>query len=110
MDSREERISRNEILFREINERLKDVQDGFDSLSEQADFVCECGNATCTGQITMSLAAYEALRSDATLFAVLPGHEVPTVEEVVDRRGAYHVVRKAVGEPAQMAREEDPRS
>jgi hypothetical protein len=110
MDTRQERIGRNEILFREINERLKEMQETFDVLTEQAEFVCECGDAECTQQVTMSLADYERLRSDPTTFAVVAGHEAPDVEDIVDTRKRYLVVSKRSGEPSILAEAADPRA
>jgi hypothetical protein len=110
MDPRKNRIGRNEVLFREINDRLNSLQEPFNALEERADFVCECGDKSCTEQISMSLSEYEQLRSDPTLFAVKPGHETPNVEEIVERRTGYDVVRKREGGPAELARAEDPRS
>ncbi len=109
MDERQERIGCNEILFRDVNERLRELNDAFSLVSEHADFVCECGNRGCTAQITMTLAEYEALRGDPELFAVLPEHESGDVE-VVERRGVYNVIRKKAGEPAALAVEHDPRA
>jgi hypothetical protein len=108
-EERDARIGRNEVLFREINERLEGLQEAFDSLAERADFVCECGNVACTEQITMSLAEYERLRSNPTWFAIKPDHEVPDVEDVVEKRQGYDIVRKHDGVPADIARAEDPR-
>jgi hypothetical protein len=110
MTQRQERLGRNETLFREVNERLEKLQAPFDVFAERAEFVCECGNRDCTKQITMSLKEYEDLRSDPTYFAVVPGHEVPDVEDIVARREGYDVVRKREGPPADVAIEEDPRS
>jgi hypothetical protein len=109
-EERDARIGRNEVLFREINERLEGLQEAFDSLAERADFVCECGDVACTEQITMSLGEYERLRSNPTWFAVKPGHETPDVEDVVEKRQGYDIVRKHEGVPANIARAEDPRS
>jgi hypothetical protein len=110
MDDRATRIGRNEVLFREINERLSELQESFDVFSERGDFVCECGDVSCSEQITMSLGEYEQLRADPELFGVKPGHEIPDVENVVERRPGYDVVRKSEGGPAELARAEDPRS
>lgn len=107
---RDARVGRNEVLFREINERLEALQEAFDSLAERADFVCECGDVSCDEQITMSLAEYERLRSDPTWFAVKPGHEANDVEDVVEKLAGYDIVRKHEGIPADIARAEDPRS
>ncbi len=110
MDIRQERIGRNEVLFREINERLKEMQETFDVLTEQAEFVCECGNADCTQQVTMSLAEYERLRSDPQTFAVVAGHEASDVEDIVETRERYLVVRKQKGESSILAQASDPRA
>ena len=110
MEERATRIARNEVLFRELNERLNELQETFDVFSERADFVCECGDVSCAEQITMSFGEYEQLRADPTLFAVKPGHEIGDVESVVEKRKGYDVVRKTAGEPAKLARAEDPRS
>jgi hypothetical protein len=110
MSDRERRIARNEILFREINERLKEMQETFDVLEDTSEFVCECGNVECTDRIELSLPEYEALRGDPTTFAVVSGHQVEDVEVVVETHERYLVVRKRQGEAAEMARAGDPRS
>jgi len=107
--SREERIARNEILFREINERLKEMQDTFNVATEDPSFVCECGNVECTERIPMSLSEYERLRGDPTTFAVVEGHQARDVEDVVEKAAAHLVVRKHEGEAARIARLDDPR-
>jgi hypothetical protein len=57
----------------------------------------------------MSVGEYEALRKDGTRFAVVPGHEVPDIERVVERHQAYWVVEKQDPEAKEVARERDPR-
>ena len=109
-EARERRIARNEILFREINERLKEMQETFSVADERTDFVCECGSSECTNRIELSLPEYEALRSDATTFGVVPGHQIEDVEVVVETHDAYLVVRKREGDAATIARAGDPRS
>ncbi|HEV8687564.1 MAG TPA: hypothetical protein VGQ84_09825 [Gaiellaceae bacterium] len=110
VDARGERVGKNEVLFRQVNERLKEIGEGFSLVSESADFVCECGSASCAAPIRMTLAEYEQVRSDPELFFVLPSHRAADVEAVVESREGYDVVRKHKGEPARMARETDPRS
>lgn len=110
MDERARRIGQNEALFREINERIEDMNAAFGALTETMSVVCECGDASCTQQIEIDLALYERVRTDPTHFLVVPGHEIVDVEEVVERHPAFFVVRKVAGEAAQLARETDPRS
>lgn len=109
VDERGERVGRNEVVFRQVNERLRELGESFSLVSELADFVCECGNASCAAPIRMTLAEYERVRSEPELFIVLPGHEMGDVEAIVERREGYDVVRKREGEPAQIARETNPR-
>ena len=109
MGSREERIGLNEAVFREVNERIEDLAEGFGITSQPLDLVCECGDASCLERISMSQAEYERVRSESHRFAVYPGHEVPGVEKVVDRRGGYAIVEKDEGAPEQIAEQTDPR-
>ena len=109
MTSRAERIGRNEALFREVNERIEDVTETLGNEPERLQLLCECGSPSCTERITLARNEYEALRGDAQLFAVYPGHEDATVERVAERRNGYDVVRKHTGEPERIAEETDPR-
>jgi hypothetical protein len=110
MRDRAERIGLNEALFREVNERVKGINDGFGGLLEEAEFVCECGDDTCAERIRMKLSEYEALRSEPTHFAVKEGHELTDFETVVQHCDAYVVVEKRPGTPAAIAEQTDPRS
>lgn len=108
-DDRQERIGLNEALFREVNERIREIGDSLAAGSEDLDLVCECGKVECAERIRMTASEYERLRSDSTHFAVVPGHETPDVETVVERHKSYDVVRKREGDPARIAAETDPR-
>jgi hypothetical protein len=110
MGSREERIGLNEAVFREVNERIEDLAEGFGLASQPLDLVCECGDASCRERITMTHGEYEELRSDSHRFAVYPGHESVGLEQVVDRREGYDIVQKELGVPEQIAERTDPRA
>lgn len=110
MDDRERRIGLNEAVFREVNERIREIGQTMQATVEQLDLVCECGMADCTQRIQMTHSEYETLRSNGRHFAIVPGHEINDVETVVDRRNGYDVVEKEPGETAQLAEETDPRS
>ncbi|HZB23700.1 MAG TPA: hypothetical protein VE444_07620 [Gaiellaceae bacterium] len=109
-EDRQRRIGANEALFRQVNERMRDLNETFATFTGKIDLMCECGAATCTERIAMDPSAYEELRSDANLFAVVPGHEVPDVEYVVAQRDVYDVIRKREGVPSQIAEQTDPRA
>jgi hypothetical protein len=110
MSIREERIGRNEALFRQVNERLEDLNRAFSVTTETVQIVCECGHLECVERITMPLASYEQLRSDPTQFAVVHGHQIEDVEDVVAEFDTWSMLRKKAGDPAEIARELDPRS
>jgi hypothetical protein len=110
MTDREERIAANEALFREVNERVQEVvPDPEATEADVIEFLCECGDADCTAVVSVSLGKYESVRAEPTHFLVLPGHEVPDVERVVDETDRYSVVEKHE-EEAEIARKTDPRS
>jgi hypothetical protein len=105
-----ERVARNEALFRQVNERVRDVSQVFATLDPSpVDFICECGNEECTEPIALSLGEYEAVRADPAHFFVVPDHVIPEVERVVESHASYVVVRKLAGEQ-EIARETNPRS
>lgn len=106
MASRDERLAKNEVLFREVNERIRDVTE----FPGETDFICECGDAECVEPVALSLAEYEAVRATASRFFVRTGHELPDIEDVVERTDRYTIVAKRNGVPGRVAAESDPRS
>ncbi|MET0939429.1 MAG: hypothetical protein ABWY51_09440, partial [Gaiellaceae bacterium] len=99
----------NEAVFREANERIREVNETFATLTDELRLVCECGHGTCAEQISMKPGDYEALRAEPADFAIVPGHEIPDVEEVISRGEEYAIVRKKVGVPRRVAEATDPR-
>lgn len=100
---------RNEALFREVNERIEDVGTTFAPDDAPMEFLCECDDPECVGRVSATRSEYEAIRAVATHFVVLPGHEDPGVEHVVQRTEGFLVVEKE-GEAADEAQEDDPRA
>ncbi|HKN62866.1 MAG TPA: hypothetical protein VJV76_00900 [Gaiellaceae bacterium] len=105
---REQRLAENEILFREVNERIQELQSDVWG-NHEIDFMCECADGACTAVLTLTPAEYEELRSNSRRFAVLPGHQVEDVERVVETHSRYLVVEKNL-ETVQRVDEADPRS
>lgn len=110
MDERQRRVGVNEVLFREVNERIERVSEALQVTNERLAILCECGDESCTERVEVSLPDYERVRADGALFLIRPGHETVDVEDVVEETPAFHVVRKKDGGPAELAREHDPRS
>jgi hypothetical protein len=112
MDSDQERRARNEAIFREVNERIEELSkrsgiDEDDSLLPG--FICECSREDCTELLQVSYQQYEAVRENPRRFLVLPGHQDPDVEDVVDQYPSALVVEKRIA-ASQVALENDPRS
>jgi hypothetical protein len=107
MIATETRMARNEALFREVNEHVAEVSSQLDGTSE-IDFLCECADGACKEAITLMRAEYEAVRSDARQFVIVPGHRVPDIELVLAEGGRFEVVRK-IGAAGEVAVATDPR-
>jgi hypothetical protein len=110
VSERERRIGANEAIFREVNERIREIDRTFSGGTGSMTIMCECGDVRCTEMIALPVADYERVRRESVLFVVVPGHEAPDVEEVVERGEGFDVVRKHPGEPAAVAEVTDPRS
>jgi hypothetical protein len=109
MDERARRIGENEAAFRAVNEEIEELQRGMASVSDdRMHIVCECGDLSCVERLAVTVVKYEEVRGDATLFFVAPGHDLPDVEDVVERTEGFHVVRKRAG-AGEVAKATDPR-
>ena len=109
VDERGQRVGKNEVLFREVNERLRELGEAFSLVSDGGDFVCECASSSCTEHVRMPLYAYEEVRAEPTRFFVIRGHQVPDYERIVDEHDGYLIVEKLPGVPAGIAIRDDPR-
>lgn len=104
------RVGLNEVLFREVNEQIRRLTDGFGTDEGAITIICECGNAECTDRLELRLSEYERVRDDSRLYAIAKGHDFPGVERVVRSADRYEIVQKREGTPAELAEELDPRS
>jgi hypothetical protein len=85
--------AKTQSLFREVNERIESLNEHF-SRTSMDDWICECGDPACFEPISLTVDEYEAIRAHPARFPVLPGHELPEVEEVVEVNERYLVVEK----------------
>lgn len=112
---REAQRAKNEALFRNLNERLKELDDRLDTRSvgapvaEREEFFCECGRLDCMARFETTREQYEAVRAHPERFMVLPEHVQADIEHVVERYAGFVVVEKDPGIPAAVARATDPR-
>lgn len=108
-----DKLVENEAMFRQQNET---VQEGIKELNEIANaqneeeaipdttvlkFYCECSDENCTLRVSLSVKQYEQIHADRRQFIVAPGHEIVSIEEVVDQLADHTIVKKLIQAPEQ---------
>jgi hypothetical protein len=106
MEPRAARVGKNEALFREVNERIREIT----TYDSDIEFLCECGDPGCARPILMTIGEYEDVRTNAKRFVVVPGHEASEVETVVETTDRFTIVEKHPGTPTELAVQTDPRA
>jgi hypothetical protein len=101
-----QRVAMNEATFRRVNEGMEAGQGPEGMLT----FFCECGRLGCNKLIQLTRPEYEAVRANARRFAILDGHEILEVEDVVARHERYIVVEKRGEAVAEVVEYTDPRA
>jgi hypothetical protein len=93
----DERIARNDSIFRDANEQIN-----ASALEHQTDegqtvpFICECADEHCTTIVPLSLGEYENVRTDPRQFLTTFGHErFEGFVEIVSTNHNHLVVRKS---------------
>jgi hypothetical protein len=107
MTRTEERAARNEVLFRQANEKISDKGEELE-IAGELPFLCECEEPTCMQILRLTQEEYERARSSARQFVLAPGHETRDAQpiETTDR---FTIVKKS-GVSAEIAERADPRS
>lgn len=108
MEERDRRLAQNEVLFREVNERVSDLATGLGD-DGGYEYLCECANRDCTFRIGLTAGEYEEVRVDPRQFVVLPGHYTPEIEELAAKHAGHWIVRKS-GDAGEYVEQLDPRS
>lgn len=108
MDARETRLAENEVLFRDVNERVGAIAAVHGDDDHVYEFYCECSNVDCTLRVAATLEEYERVREHPSRFLIAPGHWLPEIERVLEE-GARHWVIEKTGEAADFVADRDPR-
>ena len=101
-----ERASRNEEIFRDVNERIEAGAEQH-GVAGVVRYHCECGTATCFETVELRPSEYEQVASERYRFVICPGHENDLIEQVVERHERYLVVEK-VGEAREQIDRDHP--
>ena len=109
-DEREARAARTQSLFRDVNERVREVNEAFGEYIPHGDWLCECADDACSERIALTHSEYEAVRADGSRFAVAPSeaHVFPEVEDVTKQTDRYWIVEKR-GIAGELTKKIDPR-
>jgi hypothetical protein len=104
------RGARTQSLFRDVNERVKEINRAFGEIIRLGDWICECADDGCTGRMQLTTDEYEAIRANPVRFAVIPSeeHVFEEIERVVEWTDRYWVVEKE-GIAGELAERVDPR-
>jgi hypothetical protein len=105
--TREERLANNEAMFRFANERMAAWDEV--RVSEAVErYLCECADPDCQQKVPLRKADYEAVRSNSRYFVIVPGHEIPEVETVIETHDEWTVIEKNP-EVTEIVEKTDPR-
>ena len=107
-DRRAERIAENEVLFRGANERMAEWEER-DRADAAELYFCECADPECNEKVRLRGSDYERVRSDPCHFFVVPGHEIPDVETVIESNEGWVLVEKD-STVSEIVEATDPRS
>ena len=104
------RGARTQSLFRDVNERVLEINEVFSLAVPLGDWVCECASQACSERIEVMLPEYDEVRANPMRFLVAPSddHVLPEIEKVVAKAEGYWVVEKE-GMAAKLATKVDPR-
>jgi hypothetical protein len=104
------RVGLNESIFRQVNEQIESLNRDLGTDDAAMTVICECADGDCTERFEIQVSAYERVRADPRRYVVVPGHELPEFDSVVESGGAYDVVQKREGTAAELAEKTNPRS
>ncbi len=107
-DESDERLAKNESLFRTVNENIAAIAGSLGGETAY-EFVCECSTASCLERIVLTLREYEQVRADGAHFLMVPGHVDLELEQVIAEHESYVVVEKD-GLAGLVANADDPRT
>lgn len=111
MNLTEERAARNEAVFREVNERIAQLQNRLEGTRRtQGRSSVSGSDEACAARLDVPMETYERVRNDPHLFLVAPGHTQPEIEHSAEQEPGFVIVRKDRPAAERIAEQTDPRS
>jgi len=103
------RLADNEVLFREVNERVNEQAEGHGDDGHVYAYFCECSRTDCVERVHHTSAEYESIRADGARFILVAGHQIDEIEDVIVKLDDSIVVEKQ-GVAGERAEALDPRA
>ena len=103
------KTAKNEGLFREVNDRILELEERFGERTAGntlTEFLCECSSVDCMSRVDMSVAEYVAVRERDAQFFVVPGHVDAEHERIVRTTDDRFVVVEKIGLAGEIAAED----
>jgi hypothetical protein len=94
--------ARSRLVLRAVNDRIAELAGQWTKTGVGL-FVCECSDQACAEALEITAPEYERIRADESHFVVLPGHEQPESERVVERSGRFVLVANPESDGARAA-------
>ena len=86
-----------EELNRRMERMLEEIRDEEDDDPDAPiAFLCECSHLDCRERIQLEPSRFDRIHRDADVFILVPGHEIPDIERIVDQEQDFLIVRKLV--------------
>jgi hypothetical protein len=87
-----ERAARNQLLFREANEKIDERRRSFGVEGERFPLLCECDREECTQVIAVEPREFESARRHPRRFLVVEEHSAGS--RIVSRHDGFVVIEK----------------
>jgi hypothetical protein len=85
---------RRQALFREVNEQIEKLSDGWELFDGSLSVLCECGRPGCNEAIDVPRTLYDDVRSAPHRFLLKAGHEIEDVDAVIARNDGYLIAER----------------
>ena len=89
-------MHRKRALFRAANERMAAWEEQHVQ-SQTEHYFCECVDPNCREKVVLRKADYEKCRGESGYFVIVPGHEAPEIETVIEQHDGWAIVEKSQG-------------
>ena len=76
MDDERGEVVRRQALFREVNEQIEKLSDGWELFDGSISVLCECGRPGCNEALEVPRTLYDDIRAAPSRFLLKLGHEL----------------------------------